>query len=356
MSVAIREPQIPTKPTPFVKVRLDWLNKRHERPLEPDLPIVDPHYHLWVRPGDDYLLKDMLADMNSGHNVWAAVAVEGKGFYRTDGPVELRTVGETEFLFRQLAETDPKILGDRQPCAGVVANADLTLGAKVKGVLEAHKEAAGNRLRGIRLGAATHADPALRLTISQPPAGLLADRSFREGYAVLKEFDLSFDAWVYHPQIPEVADLARAFPDTTIILDHMGAPLGVGPYASRREETLREWRANLAGLAKCPNVNVKVGGFGVPSFGLDFSAYDDPPSSEELASAWRPLIETCVELFGPTRCMFESNFPVDKGMFSYGCLWNALKIVSKQYSPDDRKALFGGTASKAYRLTAPGKA
>jgi len=347
----IRTPQLPEKLVPFFLVRPEWLDRWHEEALDPDLPIVDPHYHLWTMAGNEYLLTDLVADMKQGHNVWAAVAVEGRTGYRTDGPAELRAVGETELLIDQLNRLDPAQVAGLQPCAGIVAHADLRLGAAVEGVLEAHKRAAGNRLRGIRLGASTHPDPSLRLTLSQPPLGLLLDADFRKGFSLLKARDLSFDASVYHPQIPDLVDLAHAFPDTTIILNHMGTPLGVGPYAGRRNEVFSEWRAHLADLATCSNVNVKIGGFGIPGLGLDFSTYLDPPSSEELASAWRPYIETCVEIFGAERCMFESDFPVDKGMFSYGCFWNATKIVSRQYTLDERKALFSGTAARVYRLS-----
>jgi predicted TIM-barrel fold metal-dependent hydrolase len=333
----------------FIPVRPDWVNSRLEEVIEPDLPIVDPHHHLWDHPGSRYLLPELLADCGSGHRILATVYLECRAMYRADGPEHLRSLGETEFVNGVAAMSASGLYGPTRACAGIVGNVDLRIGADAKHVLEAHIAVAGGRFRGIRRGSAWHAD-GIKATTANPPPGLLLDPAFRRGFACLRDLNLSFDIWSLHTQLDEVLDLVRSFPDTTMVLDHVGGPLGIGRYAGQRDAVMAEWSASIRRLAACPNLYVKLGGLAMHLLGWDFHSRPLPPSSEELAQAWRPYVETCIEAFGVQRCMFESNFPVDKGTCSYRHLWNAFKRITKTYSADERTALFSGTAAKVYRL------
>lgn len=318
-----------------------------ETPLDPGLPICDAHHHLWDRPPSRYLLADFLADLASGHNIVSTVGIECGYGYRTDGPENLKPVGETEFLDSVAAEARSDRSIKTKILAAIVGFADLTLGDAVAPVLEAHLAASPKRFRGIRHSATWDADGALR---SDAPRGLLADGKFRRGLSWLKKFNLSFDAWLYHPQLGELADLARAFPDTTIILNHIGAPLGVGPYAGRRDDVFREWSRGIEQVASCPNVFVKLGGAGSERSGFDWHGRGTPPSSAEVAQALRPYFERCIEKFGAGRCLFESNFPVEKRANSYVVVWNAFKRITENYSAAERAALFHDTAARVYRI------
>ena len=338
--------------SPYLAVRDDWLARRSETILEPALPIVDPHHHLWDRPGWKYMLDDLLADLNSGHNIIATVFVQARSMHRAGGPEEMKPVGETEFVNGVAAMSAAGIYGKTKICAGIVGHADLRLGARVQAVLEAHIRAGGGRFRGIRHITAWDADPTLMNPAYAPPPGLMADATFREGFARLAPLNLSFDAWLYHPQIDELTALAQAFPETQICLNHVGGPLGIGVYAGKRDAVNAKWAASIRALAKCPNVVVKVGGMAMRIAGFDFHERSDPPSSEALAAAWKPWVETCVEAFGASRCMFESNFPVDKGSYGYAPFWNACKILARGASAEDKTALFSGTATRFYRLEA----
>ena len=328
--------------------REEWLNQTIEEPLDPSLPICDPHHHLWYGSGNEYTVEDFLRDISGGHNIRKTVFVESGLMFKEDAPAELQSVGETEFIRKlpqpkQENETEPEI------AAGIVGFADLTLGASVAPVLEAHIAAGKQRFRGIRHIAAWDTNRDVHSRRNTPPS-LLMDSKFREGFATLQRYNLSFDAWLYHPQLNELIDLTRAFQDTTIILDHVGGPLRIGPYTSRREAVFQEWQRSIAELASCDNVSVKLGGLGMRIFGVDWDKTDNPRSSAELASAFKPYITWCIERFGVERCMFESNFPVDKASYSYAVLWNAFKRLTKDYSEDERLALFYDTASKVYRL------
>ena len=270
--------------------------------------------------------------------------------YRATGPEELRPVGETEFVNGVAAMSASGIYGRTRHCAGIVGHADLTLGTRVEPVLAALVRAGGDRFRGIRHIAAWDADASLRNPAYSPPRGLLADKTFREGFAVLGRLGLSFDAWLYHPQIGELADLARAFPATKIVLNHVGGPIGIGAYAEKRKEVFAAWAAAIEALAACPNVCVKLGGLGMRMGGFGFHEQPEPPSSAALAAAWQPFVETCIAAFGASRCMFESNFPVDKGSYSYPVFWNACKLLAKAASHGEKADLFAGTAARFYRL------
>ncbi|TXL70403.1 amidohydrolase [Vineibacter terrae] len=328
----------------------DWLAKWHEDALEPSLPIVDPHHHLWERPDHRYLMSDLLDDTGSGHNVTATVFVECMAMYQAGGPEALQPVGETEFVNGVAAMSASGGYGETRLCAGIVGFADLALGDRVAPVLEAHVRAGGGRFRGIRHAAGWDPSADIRNSHTNPPQGLLRDSGFRAGYARLAPLGLTFDAWLYHPQLDDLLDLARAFPGTTIILDHVGGPLGYGPYAGKTDETFARWTASMRALAGCPNVVVKLGGLGMRIGVFDFHKRDAPSPSQALAAAWKPWVDTCIEAFGADRCMFESNFPVDKITCSYAVLWNAFKRLAAAASASEKAALFSGTASRVYRL------
>ena len=330
----------------YADPREDWLALRKEEIIDPERPIVDPHHHLWDRGGARYLIEDMAADIASGHNIIATVYVEARSMYRAGGPEAFRSVGEVEFANGVAAMSASGGYGPAAICAGIVGHVNLLLGEGARPVLEA-EIAAG--FRGIRHSSAWDADADVAGMYATRPKGLLLDPTFRKGFACLAPLGLSFDAWLFHPQIPELTDLARAFPDTKIVLDHCGGPLGIGGYANRREEIFLGWKASIQKIAKCPNVVVKLGGLAMRLLGYDFHERPMPPSSEE-AAAWRPYIETCIEAFGAERCMFESNFPPDKGQCSYQVIFNAFKRIAAQYSDAEKTALFSKTAADFYRL------
>jgi L-fuconolactonase len=327
----------------------DWLALHEEDVIDPALPIIDAHHHIWEEPGNPYLLDHLAADLASGHNIRHTVLVEAHYGYRCDGPEALRPVGETEKVVALAAEA--KVLGlATDICAAVVGHADLTLARAVEAVLEEHISAAGHRFRGVRHSVSRDPHFPDGIVVRAAPAGLLADPRYREGLATVARRSLSYDAMLYHQQIPELAAAARALPQLRIMLDHFGCIIGVGPYAGRGDETFAAWRADMVELATCPNVSVKLGGLGMIITGANWHERVRPPSSLELAQAWRPYVETCINLFGVSRCCFESNFPVDKAMYSYRTLWNAFKRLTAGASTQDRAALFHDTAARFYRI------
>jgi predicted TIM-barrel fold metal-dependent hydrolase len=333
-----------------------WLAKRPtEAALEPELPIIDPHHHFWDTPHRGrYFLPELLADIAGGHKIVSTVFLECQAMYRKAGPAEMRPVGEVEFVNGIAAMSASGNYGPTRVAEAIIGHADLTLGARVREVLEAELTVSGGRFRGIRHGVAWDGSDAVGRFASRvvPPHQVL-DAKFQEGFAQLGRLGLSFESWQYHPQLPDAISLARAFPDTTIVLNHVGGVLGVGPYSGRRQEILAGWRKDIFELAKCPNVNVKLGGVGMVSFGFDFHERDVPPGSEDLAAAWRQYIEPCIEAFGVDRCMFESNFPPDKQSGGYTELWNAFKRITAGASAAEKKALYSGTAARVYKLIAP---
>jgi L-fuconolactonase len=340
--------------------------------LDPELPIVDPHHHLWdrryapepppeiaahpflaaIKPAPRYLLDELLADAGSGHNVVGTVFVECGAFYKAEGPVEYRGVGETEFVNGVAAMSASGLYGETRACAGIVSRADLLLGDAVAPVLEAHIRAGGGRFRGIRNSASFEADKGVLGPLNRVEAGLYLSDRFREGFAHLAPMGLTFDAWLLEPQLPDLISLARAFPDTTIVLDHVGTPLGRASYAGRLEERFGVWRENIRELARSPNVVVKLGGLAMAFCNFPSFLAEPRAPSEQLAREWAPYIEACIGAFGPERCMFESNFPVDMGSCTYATLWNAFKRIAAGYTAEEKAALFSGTATKVYRLDA----
>jgi predicted TIM-barrel fold metal-dependent hydrolase len=334
----------------YADPRQDWLAQYSEEVIDPTRPIVDPHHHLWDRGGQRYLIEELSDDIASGHNIVATVYVEARSMYRAAGPEALRVVGEVEFANGAAAMSASGGYGPARICAGIVGHADLLLGDGARAVLEAEIAAGNGRFRGIRHSSAWDADPEVAHMYATRPKGLLLDSTFRKGFACLAPLGLSFDAWLFHPQIGDLVDLARAFPDTKIVLDHCGGPVGLGRFANRREETFPVWKASIQEIARCPNVAVKLGGLAMRLLGYNFHQRPKPPSSEQLGSAWRPYIETCIEAFGPNRCMFESNFPPDKGQCSYQVIFNAFKRLAAPYSEAEKTALFSKTAADVYRL------
>ncbi len=331
-------------------VRPEWLALGGEEILEPGLPIVDAHHHFWQRDGIPYLLPELLADIGSGHNIAATVFVECKAMYRRDAAPAMQPVGEVEFVNGIAAMSASGEFGATRVAAGIVGYADLGLGSAVREVLEAQSAAGAGRFRGVRNISAWHPDPEARGSSANPPPDVLTRPSVRDGLRCLASLGLTFDAWMYHTQLCELTALARDVPQATLILNHVGGVLGIGPYGGRRDEVFAQWRKSIVELAQCPNVYVKLGGLGMRLFGFDLHRGELPPTSVQLADAWRPYIETCIEIFGPARAMFESNFPVDKGTCSYAALWNAFKRITGTASVEDKHALFNGTASRVYRL------
>lgn len=329
-----------------------WLARHSEDIIDPARPIIDSHHHLWDGSRPRYLLDEILSDVGSGHNVVATVFVECRSMYRATGPANMAPVGEVEFVNGFAAMSASGMYGSTRVCDGIVGTADLRAGANVKAVLEAEIQAGGGRFRGIRQVTAWDPDPDVIRPMPTRPKGLLLDDAFREGFACLAPLGLSFDAFLLHPQIPELIDLAYAFPETHIVLDHIGGAVGLGHYGLRRDASFREWRTSIREIAACDNVRIKLGGMGMRLNGFDFHAREAPPSSPELAKAWRPYIETCIEAFGPERCMFESNFPPDKGTCSYAVLWNAFKLLVADCSEAEKDAMLAGTAAEFYRLNA----
>ena len=324
-----------------------------EEPLEPDLPICDAHYHFWERPSGRYMLEDFLGDVaGAGHHVVQTVYSECRSMYRTSGIEEMRPVGETEGVCSIVEQLSSNSQLQPKVASGIVGYADLRLGARAEPVLEAHLAAGKGRFRGIRNVSTWHNNPEVALPAHNTKS-LLADSAFRRGFALLKKFDLSFDACLFFPQLPELLDLARAFPETPIILDHAGGILGIGPYAGKSDEVLRAWKKEIEGLASCPNVFVKFGGLGQPNAGFGWHKRPIPPDSIEISEAIAPYLSWCIEQFGAHRCMFESNFPVDRVSYSYSTIWNAFKLVTEHFSPSERSALFHDTATEVYQLSAP---
>ncbi len=327
----------------------EWLDQVREPILEPERPIIDPHHHLWQRERGSYLLDDLWADTSSGHRIEQTIFIECGAGYREDGPEHLRPVGETEFV-RDIAQASSAQRGKQAVIAAIVGRADLMLGDAVEEVLEAHVEAGGGLFRGIRQSAARDARPdALSIRI-RAPEGLYQRQDFRQGLARLGALGFTFDAWHYHHQNADFADLARSAPDTMMILDHFGTPLGVGPYASESEAIFETWQRDITALAACPNVIAKLGGLAMPDNGFGWDRASRPPTSDEFVAAQSRYYLHTIDAFGPNRCMFESNFPVDKRSLSYPVLYNGLKKIAARFTDDEQDAMFRGTAARVYRL------
>jgi L-fuconolactonase len=333
-----------------------WLALTHEEALEPDLPIIDPHHHLWDQRGGAYvepryLMDEMAADLNSGHNIVSTVFIECGAMFRADGPEHMRCVGETEFVGGIAAMSASGAYGPTRVAKGIVGTAPLRKGdAPAAEALDAQIVAGNGRFRGVRVGATWDASPHVENHRTEPPKGMYLDPTFRAGFKHLAPRGLTFEAWCYHPQIPDLVELAKAFPETTIILDHFGGPIGVGPYAVKEDEVFETWRKNIGPLAECPNVVAKLGGLVMVVNGFGWQDQAAPPSSQVLMERTRRYYEHTIDLFGVDRCMFESNFPVDKVACSYSILWNSFKRLTANYSAAEKAALYHDTAARVYSL------
>lgn len=324
-----------------------WLGQLREEVIDPAREIVDPHHHLWPKPHLSYDLEELWSDTEDGHNVVQTVFMECGAAYRKDGPEHLRCVGETEFV--TAAAERAKASPEKAQIAGIIAHADLRL-ANLDEVLDAHEAAARGRFRGIRHAGARDGNPEALTIPGRAPEGLYSDPDFRRGVARLGARGLTYDTWNYHHQIRDVAALARAVPGTVMILDHFGTPLGVGAYEGKREEIFGKWKDDIAEVAACPNVYAKLGGMAMPDNGYGWHTRARPPSSDEFVEAQARWYHHAIEVFGPERCMLESNFPVDRLSISYRTLWNGLKKITANYPEAAKEAMFSGTARKVYSL------
>ena len=323
----------------------EWLDQVVEPIIDADQRIVDPHHHLWPAGGLlPYALEDLIADTESGHNVVKTVFVECRASYRDDGPKHLQVVGETEFVADN-AFRDPK-----RRISGIVAHTDLRDLEHLDEVLDAHEAAGRGLFRGIRHAGSRDPHPEDFRIAGRAPEGLYADANFRKGVARLGARGLTYDTWHYHHQNRDFAAFARAVPDTQLILDHFGTPIGVGRFAGKREEVFADWRETIAEIARCENVVAKIGGMAMPDNGFGWDRAERPPTSDEFVAAQRRYYEHTIECFGPERCMFESNFPVDRMSLSYAVLYNALKKIAAPFSAAERDTMFYGTAARIYRL------
>ena len=324
----------------------EWLNQVDEEIVAPEQRIVDPHHHLWPRGGAlPYGLPELTADaVAAGHLVERTVFVECRAAYRPDGPPHLAPVGETEFV-AGVAKNDPRHL-----IGGIVAHADLTDLDHLDEVIDAHRAAGNGLFRGIRHAGSHPVEPEALMIPGRAPAGLYADADFRRGVERLGSLDLTYDTWHYHYQNVEFADLARSVPNTLMVLDHFGTPVGVGRFAGQREEIFADWKVTIAEIAKCENVVAKLGGLAMPDNGFGWHTAARPPTSDEFVAAQARYYLHAIECFGPERCMFESNFPVDRYSLSYKVLWNGLKKIAAPFSDSERDAMFRGTATRVYRL------
>ncbi|HSW19392.1 MAG TPA: amidohydrolase family protein [Ramlibacter sp.] len=331
-----------------------WLARAQPEPaLEPDLPIIDPHLHFWHhKSGYRYFVEEFARDVaESGHNIEGTVFIECNAMYRESGPEHLKPVGETEFAVGMAAMAASGKYTRARGAAGIVAYTDLTLDpGLLRETLDAHRDAANGRLRGIRQRAKWDADPIVAGPVRAGKRGLFLEPDFRRGLAELTKMGLLFEASIFHPQLPEVISLARAHPEANIVVIHTASPLGIGSYAGQEKEVRAQWTAGMKELASCPNVTVKMGGLLMCLGNFDFSKAEAPPTSEQLAALWRPFIEPCIEIFGPERCMVSSNFPVEKAGVTYGATWNMFKRIAAGYSPDEKRMLFAGTARRVYGL------
>ena len=341
------------QPTAFGRIsppRHDWLARAEpETIIDPGLPIVDTHHHVW-RDRGGYMLDEVLADTGSGHNVVATVFIDCRFQYRTDGPAELRSIGEVEAVAALAAECETKHKGKTRVAAGIVGYADLALGDRVEPVLAALVKAGGGRFKGVRNSAGFHDDPVIGNNHHGAGPGHYLRADFQAGLNRLTAMGLSLDALVFHHQHADMLALARACPDANIIMNHTGMPLGYGPFAGRQREVMEVWRKTLPAIAACPNVSMKLGGMMMRLASFDYLQAEKPLTSKQLADHWRPFIEPCIAWFGAKRCNFESNFPVDKMGIGYAAIWNAFKLIAAGASAEEKTALFSGTAKRIYRL------
>lgn len=329
----------------------------HEDVIDPEIPVIDSHHHLFDRAPDivahvtkrrRFLIDEYVEMVDTGHRVLGSVVVEVHNMYRTDGPEELRVVGETEFFNGQGAMGASGLWSGVQVAAGIIGPAELRH-ERAADVLDAQIAAAPARFKGVRQTGVWDEDSSIAAAVFPNPPHLYGDPMFRRGFAHLEDRGLTFDAFLMAPQLPDLVDLARTFPGTTIVLNHLGQPVGVGRHAGRLEEERPQWSADMAAVAECPNVVVKMGGLGSLFSGSPSYRVDPSVSSQVLAAEWGPYVETALELFGADRLMFESNLPTDgSGPFLHVC--NAYKRLLSGCTEAEKRAVFAGTAARVYDL------
>ena len=343
-----------TNKSPHLPVRQEWLNQLIEDPILPNIPIIDPHHHLWDVGFGRYYIEELLEDINSsGHNILSTVYIMSSSntkIYSKDGLEEFKPLTEIEFATSEGKRADLIPNNRVKVNASIVGSVDLTYGNKLKPVLEKAVNISEGRLKGIRMLLASHTDPRISSGAVKSDLGLMLHPNFIDGAKCVQDANLSLDFWIYHTQLNEMEKIARALPDLTIILNHIGGPIHIGEYEGKQAATHREWRSAMMRLSRIPNINVKLGGLGMAVNGAKFHNSKFPPNSVQLSDVWKPWIYETIDMFGFDRCMFESNFPVDKGSCSYGALWNAFKIIAKDMSDDEINKLFSKNAAKIYKI------
>jgi L-fuconolactonase len=343
-----------TNKSPHLPVRQEWLNQLIEDPILPNIPIIDPHHHLWDVGFGRYYIEELLEDINSsGHNILSTVYIMSSSntkIYSKDGLEEFKPLTEIEFATSEGKRADLIPNNKVKVNASIVGSVDLTYGNKLKPVLEKAVNISEGRLKGIRMLLASHTDPRISSGAVKSDLGLMLHPNFIDGAKCIQDANLSLDFWIYHTQLNEMEKIARALPDLTIILNHIGGPIHLGEYEGKQAATHREWRSAMMRLSRIPNINVKLGGLGMAVNGAKFHNSKFPPNSVQLSDVWKPWIYETIDMFGFDRCMFESNFPVDKGSCSYGALWNAFKILAKDMSDDEINKLFSKNAAKIYKI------
>ena len=343
-----------TNKSPHLPVRQEWLNQLIEDPILPNIPIIDPHHHLWDVGFGRYYIEELLEDINSsGHNIVSTVYIMSSSntkIYSKDGLEEFKPLTEIEFATSEGKRADLIPNNRVKVNASIVGSVDLTYGNKLQPVLEKAVNISEGRLKGIRMLLASHTDPRISSGAVKSDLGLMLHPNFIDGAKCIQDANLSLDFWIYHTQLNEMEKIARALPDLTIILNHIGGPIHLGEYEGKQAATHREWRSAMMRLSRIPNINVKLGGLGMAVNGAKFHNSKFPPNSVQLSDVWKPWIYETIDMFGFDRCMFESNFPVDKGSCSYGALWNAFKIIAKDMSDDEINKLFSKNAAKIYKI------
>ena len=343
-----------TNKSPHLPVRQEWLNQLIEDPILPKIPIIDPHHHLWDVGFGRYYIEELLEDINSsGHNIVSTVYIMSSSntkIYSKDGLEEFKPLTEIEFATSEGKRADLIPNNRVKVNASIVGSVDLTYGNKLQPVLEKAVNISEGRLKGIRMLLASHTDPRISSGAVKSDLGLMLHPNFIDGAKCVQDANLSLDFWIYHTQLNEMEKIARALPDLTIILNHIGGPIHIGEYEGKQAATHREWRSAMMRLSRIPNINVKLGGLGMAVNGAKFHNSKFPPNSVQLSDVWKPWIYETIDMFGFDRCMFESNFPVDKGSCSYGALWNAFKIIAKDMSDDEINKLFSKNAAKIYKI------
>ena len=343
-----------TNKSPHLPVRQEWLDQHIEDPISPNIPIIDPHHHLWDVGFGRYYIEELLEDINSsGHNILSTVYIMSSSntkIYSKDGLEEFKPLKEIEFATSEGKRADLIPNNKVKVNASIVGSVDLTYGNKLQPVLEKAVNISEGRLKGIRMLLASHTDPRISSGAVKSDLGLMLHPNFIDGAKCIQNANLSLDFWIYHTQLNEMEKIARALPELTIILNHIGGPIHLGEYEGKQAATHREWRSAMMRLSRIPNINVKLGGLGMAVNGAKFHNNKFPPNSVQLSDVWKPWIYETIDMFGFDRCMFESNFPVDKGSCSYGALWNAFKILAKDMSDDEINKLFSKNAAKIYKI------